>query len=97
MLTYGTESNQWVFPRVNGVVIRPVAPHVCSAVDQPGSIEHQSVSEESREEVSHMEGFTPEVPGDKHGHQEAKHHYGRLVVPEMEKKIYFHTRSPGMK
>lgn len=58
-----------------------------SAVDQPGGIEHQRVSQESGDEVSHNQGFTPEVPGHQRGHKEAKDHHREFVVPEIKEKI----------
>lgn len=70
-----TESHQRVFPRVDGLVIRPVAPYVSGAVDQPGGVEDHSVPQEPRYEVSHSQGLTPEVPGDQHRQKEAKDHH----------------------
>lgn len=81
MLTYGKERDHFVFPRVNRLVIRPVAPHVCSAVDQPGGVKHTSISEESREEVCYGQGFPPEVPGHHRGYGKAHKQYRYQVVP----------------
>ena len=70
-----------------------------SAVDQPGGIEHHSVSEQAGDEVSHSQRFTPEVPGHQRGHEEAKDQHREFVVPEMKEQTVSHTDpvTPGHK
>lgn len=82
MFTYGTKGHKWIFPRVNGLVIWPVAPHMRSAVDQPGCIEHHGEPQKSRNKITHSQGLPPEVPGYDCGNDEAEQHYRKLVVPK---------------
>lgn len=87
--TYGTDSDQWVFPGVDGLIIWSVAPYVCSTVHQPGSVENQSVPQQPGYKVSNNQGLPPEVPGHQHGHEEAEDHHRELVVPKMEREMLF--------
>lgn len=80
-LTDGAQGNHGIFPGVDGDVIGPVTPYVGSAVDQPGGVKRQAVSQESGHEVAHCQRLPPEVPGHQRGHQEAKDDHGELVVP----------------
>lgn len=80
-LTYGTPSNKCIFPRVDGFIIRPVSPHVCSTVYQPGGIKHHGIPQEPRNKVSHHQGLPPEVPGHHGWGKEAKDHHREFVVP----------------
>lgn len=86
MLTYGTNGHNSIFPWIYGLVIWSVAPHVCSAVHQPACIEHHSVSQKSRNKISHSQGFAPEVPGHQRGDKEAEQHDRQLVVPKGEQR-----------
>ena len=81
MLTYGTEGHKLVLPGVDAGVVRPVAPHVGGAVDQPGGVEDQGVPQQGRHKVGHPKGLSPHVPGHHHGQHEAHEHHRRLVVP----------------
>ena len=62
-LTHCAECHEAVLPGVDALVVWPVAPHVCSTVNQPGSIEHQGVAHEAGHEVAHCQGLAPQVPG----------------------------------
>lgn len=85
--TYGAEGDHPVLPGVDGVVVRPVAPHVRGAVDQPGGVERNGVPQQHGQEVAHQEGLAPQVPGHQHGHQKAQDQHGELVVPESNQSI----------
>ncbi len=79
--TYSAEGNKSVLPRVDGAVVGPVAPHVRGAVDQPGGVEHNRVSEEGRDEIRHPQRLAPHVPRHDRRHEEAHQQHGHLVVP----------------
>lgn len=80
-LTYGSEGDVLVFPGVDGIVVGPVSPHVCSAVDQPSGVQHQGVPQHGRDEVGHPQRLPPHVPRHKSGDKEAHEQHGLLVIP----------------
>lgn len=85
-LTYSSKGDVLVFPRVNGIVIRPVSPHVSSAVDQPSGVQHQGVPQHGRDEVGYPQRLPPHVPWHKRGNKEAHEQHGLFVIPAKETK-----------
>lgn len=82
--TYSTESDKLVLSGVDGLVIGPVSPHVGSAVDQPGSVQHQGVPKQSWDEVGHPQRLPPQVPRHDYWDNKAHDQHRELVIPVEE-------------
>lgn len=82
--TYSAERDKLVLPGVDVVVIGPVTPHVSRTVDQPGGIQHQSVPQQSRDEVCHPQRLPPKVPRHEHGDEETHEQHRRLVIRSLK-------------
>ena len=46
VLTDGSKSDERVLPGIDGLVVGPIAIHVSSAIDQPGDVERNGVTED---------------------------------------------------
>ena len=74
-LAYCSEGHGQVLHGVDGLVVRLVAPHVSSAVDQPGGIEAEAVAHDGSQKVGIPQALPPEVPRHQSGyHKAAEHH-----------------------
>lgn len=82
--TNGTQSDQWVLPRADVLVIGSVSIHVGSTVDQPGDIERDGIAEDGGQEVGIPQTLSPDAPGHQCGDHEAHEHHGDLIVLSLE-------------
>lgn len=73
-LTNGSQSDKGILPGVDVLVIRPVAIHVSSAVDQPGNVEGNGIPEDRGKEVGIPQALPPEVPWHKGRDHKAHQH-----------------------
>lgn len=80
-LPYSSESHSQVLHRVDVLVVRLVAPHVGSAVDQPGGVQAQGVAQDGGQEVGIPQALPPEVPRHHSWYHKAAEHHQRLVNP----------------
>lgn len=80
-LTNGTQSDKWVLPRADVLVVGPVSIHVGSTVDQPGDVEGDGIAEDGSQEVGIPQTLSPEAPGHQRGNHEAHEHHADLIVP----------------
>lgn len=81
LLTDGTQSDEWVLPRADVLVVGPVSVHVGSTVDQPGDVEGDGIAEDGSQEVGIPETLPPDAPGHQRGDREAHEQHGDLIVP----------------
>jgi len=79
--TNGTQSDKWVLPRADVLVVGPVSIHVGSTVDQPGDVEGDGIAEDGSQEVGIPQTLSPEAPGHQRGNHEAHEHHADLIVP----------------
>ena len=61
-LTNSTESNKEILSRVDVLIVWLVAIEMCPAVDKPGYIQSDDVTEDGADEERIPSTFTPEVP-----------------------------------
>lgn len=79
--TYSTECDKRVLPGADVLVIGPVSPHMSCTVDQPGSVKHHRVPQQTWDEVRNPQRLPPQQPRHDCGDKEAHEQHRRLVIP----------------